>query len=112
MMMSEITELYCSQSEADTIMLSIYSHARAYSGIDNQVVIDTEDTDIYVQSAYVAQELPELKLYRSSKDNNFIDCKALRSSEMAEVVIQLHVLTGCDSISAITLRETKKRKFC
>ena len=96
---SEILELYCSQAAADTIMLSIYSHARAYLGLDKQVVIDTEDTDIYVQFAYVARELPGLKLYRSSKDNNFIDCKALCSSEMAEVVIQLHVLTGCDSNS-------------
>ena len=36
----------------------------------------------------------------ASEDNNFIDCKALCSSEMAEVVIQLHVLTDCDSNSA------------
>ena len=68
---SEIPELYCSQAAADTIMLSIYSHARAYLGIDKQVVIDTEDIYIYiyiyiyVQSAYVTQELPGLKLYRS-----------------------------------------------
>ena len=91
-------------------MLSIYSHARAYLGIDKQVVIDTEDTYIYVQSAYVAQELPGLKLYRSSKDNNFIDCKALCSSEIAEVVIQLHVLTGRDSNSPF-FGIGKKRNF-
>ena len=43
-------------SEADTMLLSAYATLRAqnYAGA---VVLDSEDTDVYVQAAYVSQQL-------------------------------------------------------
>ena len=50
---SEIAELRCCHAEADTMMLFIYSLLRTH-GLEKIVVIDSEDTDVYVQSAFVA----------------------------------------------------------
>jgi hypothetical protein len=98
---SEIPELSCSQAEADTIMLSIYYYLRTSLNDTKPVVIDSEDADVYVQAAYVAHKLPgELKIYRKSEENVFVDCKSLCSNQMAEIIIPLHVMTGCDSNSA------------
>ena len=46
-------EFTMNHSEADTMLLSIYHQLRVgdYFGT---VVIDTEDTDVYAQSAYVS----------------------------------------------------------
>ena len=44
--------------------------------------------------------MPGLKIYRKPKVKKFVDCKSLCSPQMAEVIIQLHVMTGRDSNSA------------
>ena len=44
--------LSSSQGEADTIMLSVYAALRS-SGYNNPVVIDAEDTDVYIQVAAI-----------------------------------------------------------
>ena len=48
--------LMCSHAEADTAMFTVYSALRL-SGCNESVVIDTEDTDNYVQVAYVANKV-------------------------------------------------------
>ena len=42
--------------EADTTIFGIY--ARLWDGYEGPVIIDSEDTDVYVQAAYVAKNVP------------------------------------------------------
>ena len=44
------------QTEADTILLSIYARLRG-NGHTEVAVIDSEDTDVYVQAAYVSDQV-------------------------------------------------------
>ena len=44
------------QTEADTILLSIYARLRD-NGHTDGAVIDSEDTDVYVQAAYVSDQV-------------------------------------------------------
>ena len=89
------------------MMLFMYSQLGTH-GLEKIVVIDSEDTDVYVQSAFVARKLPGLRIYKNALENNYVDCENLCSSEMADVIIQLHVLTGCDSNSAFFGHGKKK----
>lgn len=89
----DVPELICFQAEADTAIFTLYSMLRS-DGYKAAVIIDTEDTDNYVQAAYVAHRTPGiLCLKRKLK---LIDPKQLCSKEMSEAIIPLHVLTGCD----------------
>ena len=48
-----------SQDEADTIMLSVYAALRSISpGYNNLIVIDAEDTDVYIQAAAISHDIP------------------------------------------------------
>ena len=48
-----------SQGEADTIMLSVYAALRSISpGYSNLIVIDVEDTDVYIQAAAISHDIP------------------------------------------------------
>ena len=58
------------------------------------MVIDSEDTDVYVQAAYVAHN-SRGTLFIKNK-NNFINCEQLVSNDIADVLIQFHVITGSD----------------
>ena len=46
-----------SQGEADTTMLSICAALRS-SGYSNPVVIEAEDTDVYIQAAAISHDIP------------------------------------------------------
>ena len=62
------------------------------------VVVDAEDTDVIVASAYATTVLPgDLGLKRKK---SIFDCKQLTSVDMANIIIPLHIMTGCDSISS------------
>ena len=50
----DVPELTCLHAKADTAIFTIYSVLRS-DGYKAAVVMDTEDTDNYVQAAYVAQ---------------------------------------------------------
>ena len=52
----EILDFKCNQFEADTIMFSIYYDIRS-TDADTMVVIDTTDTDCYVQAAAVSKKI-------------------------------------------------------
>ena len=49
-----------SQGEADTIMLSVYAALRS-SGYSDPVVIDAEDTDVYIQAAAISHHISGIK---------------------------------------------------
>ena len=53
----DVLELTCFQAEADTAMFTMYSVLRS-DGYTASVVLDTEDTDNYMQAAYVVQRTP------------------------------------------------------
>ena len=86
-------ELECTQAEADTALFTIYSRIRA-QGYKEPVVVDTEATDNYVQAAFVAHKSPGLLCLK--RKHQLIDVSHLCSESMAEYIIPLHVLTGCD----------------
>ena len=82
-------ELVCFQAEADTAMFTIYSKLRS-DGYTAAVVLDTEDTDNYVQAACVAQQTPGILCLKSKQ--KLIDAKRLYS-EMSKTIIPLHVIS-------------------
>ena len=82
--------------EADTMLLSAYAKLR--SG-DNTgvVVLDSEDTDVYVQAAFVAHQLRGDLLIK--RKHALINCRAMLSEEVADIIIPHHVITGSDHTS-------------
>ena len=80
-----------SQSEADTILISAY-RCIVYSG---PIVIDSADTNIYVAAAAISQNLPGLLCIKRKQAT--ILCHNLVPEEMADCIVPLHCLTGCDA---------------
>ena len=93
--------------EADTILLSAYAKLRSrnYTGT---VVLDCEDTDVFVQAAYVSQQLPGDLLIR--RKHAFINCQAMLSEEIAKIIIPLHIITGSDHTSGLWARRRGWRR--
>jgi len=112
-----LPELICFQAEANTAMFTIYSKLRS-DGYTASVVLDTEDTDNYVQATYVAQQTPGILCLKRKQKR--IDAKRLCSEEMSETIIPLHVISGCDynsgfygaSKKLITDRLMKSKEEC
>jgi len=84
------------QSEADTILLSAYAALRE-SGYSGPVVIDTADTDAYVAAAFTSHVLPGMLCIKRKQE--IVLCRGLVTEEMAECIVQLHCITGCDANS-------------
>ncbi|KAL8565961.1 hypothetical protein ACOMHN_054946 [Nucella lapillus] len=82
--------------EADTMLLSAYAKLRTgnYRGT---VVLDSEDTDVHVQAAYLSQQLPGDLLIK--RKDAFINCRDMLSNEVSQIIIPLHVITGSDHTS-------------
>lgn len=91
--------------EADTMMLAAYAKVRTtdYTG---PVVLDCGDTDVFVQAAYVSQQIRGDLLIKHK--NAFINCRALLSEEIADIIITLHVITGSDHTSGFYGHGKKK----
>jgi hypothetical protein len=70
--------------EADTILFSAYSKVRAgdYTGT---VVIDSEDINVYVQPAYVAQQLRGDLIIKHKQ--NLVDCRTMLPGDTAKIII-------------------------
>ena len=98
-----VAEFECLHAEADTAMFTIYSVLR--NGYAEAVVLDTEDTDNYVQAAYVAHRTQGILCMK--RKHQLIDAQCLCSEAMSASVIPLHVLTGCDHNSGF-YRASKK----
>ena len=85
------------------MILSAYAKLReSYNGT---VIIDSEDTDVYIQVAYVTHDLPH-DLFIKSK-NTLFKCADLVSINIANLLILLHVITGCDRTSGFYGRGKK-----
>ena len=78
------------------MLLSAYAKLRSenYTGA---VVIDSEDTDVYAQAAYVSHQLGGDLLIK--RKHELINCKAMGSKDVADIIIPLHVITGNDHTS-------------
>ena len=85
------------QSEADTILFSAYAVLRE-SGHTDTVVIDAGDTDAYVAAVVISQQLPGMLCIKRKQET--ILCRGLVSEEMADCIVQLHCITGCDANSS------------
>ena len=70
--------IYC--VEADTMLISAYAKIRAS---DSRIVfvLDSEDTDVYVQTVFIAL-VPEGDLFIKRK-NEFINFRAMLSADVA-----------------------------
>ena len=86
-----------SRIEADIIMLYIY-HKIRMRDTQTPVVIDAEDTDVVVASAYSTTILPGTLGLKRKK--SIFNGKELASVEMANIIVRFHIMTGCDSISS------------
>ena len=76
-----IADYECEHIEADTIIFYIYSQIRQ-SGINDLVVIDDEDPDVVVLSAYVAHMINgPLAIKRK---HSIINCRTLCPNDIAE----------------------------
>ena len=91
--------------EADTMLLSAYAKLMAENSKE-VVVLDREDTDVYVQAAYVSHQLQGNLLIK--RKNEYISCSAMLSEDVANVIILLHVITGSDHTSSFFGHGKKK----
>ena len=92
-------------AEADTILLSIYASLRA-NGNTKAVIIDSEDTDVYVQAAYVSHNVVgELFIKRKSV---LVNCQDMLPEIVAKIIIPLHIISGSDHTSAFFGHGKKK----
>ena len=73
---------------ADTMLLS--AHAKLlYCGYVGIVVVDSEDTDVYVQSEYVSHALEgDLHIKRKG---SYISCDTMLQKNIANVIITIHI---------------------
>lgn len=91
--------------EADTMLLSAYAKVRTtnYTG---PLVLDCGDTDVFVQAAYVSNQIRGDLLIKHK--NAFINCRDMLSEEVADIIIPLHVITGSDHTSGFYGHGKKK----
>ena len=75
----------------------MYSKMRTL-GDNSPVVIDAEDMDVVALSAYVASKMCGTLAIKRKK--GIFDCAQLCDPAMAAVIVRLHVMTGCDSVSS------------
>ena len=73
-----------SQGEADTIMLSVHAALRS-SGYSDPVVIDAEDTDVYIQAAAISHHIPGILCIKKKKQ-----VWSMCSEDVANCLIPLH----------------------
>ena len=81
------------QSQADTVLFSAFAVLRE-SGCTGPVVIDAVDADAYVVAAVLWQKLAGMICIKRKQETIF--CRGLLADEMADCVVQLHCMTGCD----------------
>jgi len=67
------------------------------SGYSGPVIIDAADTDAYVAAAVISQQLPGTLCIKRKQETIF--CRWLVTDDMADCIVQLHGMTGCDANS-------------
>ena len=83
--------------EADNAIFYIYNQLRIW-GEDSPVVIDAEDMDIIITSAYVSTQVPGVLGIKRRKI--ICDSAQLCTPNLASIAVRAYVVSGCDSISA------------
>ena len=78
-----------SQGETDTIMPFVYAAPRS-SGYSDPVVIDTEDTDVYIQAAAISHHIPGILCI--NKKRQYFFCRSMCTEDFANCLIPFHVL--------------------
>ena len=87
------------------MLLSAYAKLRA-GNCTRTVVIDSTDTYVYVQAAYVSHSLRgDLMIKRK---HALVNCRAMLPDEIASIIIPLHVISGSDHTSAFCGHGKKK----
>ena len=61
------------------------------------VLIDSEDKDVYVQAAYISHQLPGQLLIKHK--HSIFNCHEMLPSEVADIIIPFHIITGSDHTS-------------
>ena len=87
------SEYSCFHAEANTDMFYIY-RVLLTQGYKKAVILDTEDTDNYVHTAYVSHQISGVLCIKGK--TQIIDTKSQCNKEMAASLIPLHVITACD----------------
>ena len=67
-----------------TMLLCAYAKLRT-ENYKEVVVLDSEDTDVYVQAAYVSHQLQGTLLVK--RKSEFISCSAMLSEDVANIII-------------------------
>ena len=81
------------QSEAGSVLLSAY----AVFCVSQATVALMADTDAYVAAAVISQQLPGTVCIKRKQETIF--CRSLVTDVMADCIVQLHCMTGCDANS-------------
>ena len=79
--------------EGNTAIFTIYNKIRE-NRWRGTVVINAEDTDIYVQAEYVSQNVSGKLLIK--KKNIYVGSRTLCTIVMPDIILQSHVVTGCE----------------
>lgn len=98
---------FCHQEEVDTRM---FYHAKLVDqrpDVDS-IIIDAEDTDVVVISAFASTILRKNLIWYKRKQK--YKCKDLCQRKVADVLIGFHALTGADAVSGF-YRKSKKTLF-
>ena len=90
---SSAEKFCCLYLETDTAMLFLYSRTKGYYQT-TPVLIDSEDTDVVVISAYATSIMVNLQ-----SDVSF-NAKDLCSKKICKTIVPLHVMTGCNVTSS------------
>ena len=101
---TDVSELHCSQEEADTRLLFHAKHV--YNKGLKKILIRATDTDVVVIAVAVASALPECEIWVGFGHGNklrYIACHLLSSClgvDASQGLLFFHALTGCDVCSA------------
>ena len=91
-----LSHFQCHHFEADSIIFFICSQLRMLNRTET-IIIDAEDTGVVTLAANVSHELPGIMGIYHKK--NIFDCKKLCTSEIADIIVQFHAITGADCVS-------------
>ena len=95
---TEITELRSMQDQADTRTMIHVKHAAASY---RNVLVISEDTDVYVILLSLHSQIPTRIVLRKGKGNAVISrLWTILGQDVCQALIGVHAFTGCDSVSA------------
>ena len=70
-------------------------------GYNGEVVLDSEDTDVYVRGAFISHQLIKQK-------QPLVSCQAMLPKVVANIIFPVHIITGNDYTSWFYMVMLKK----